>query len=285
MASMAEKNMLHFLLRALLMGLPIALVYAAECEADEKSNAHQAIEQAYQAVPSKTQTPVDIAVPQDILKKLDRAAQEPLSEESRQEIGANMKQAEESMNSPDQREMVNRSLDGASRTMTGIDLQVQPGPGIDVMKLIERANQSTRPSEKYPSPVFVFVSSSLPDITMKILVSQSQRAGVPLVFRGLIKNDIKETARYIQSFVGADSKAGIIIDPTLFDRFKIDKVPAFTVVEGLRECGVQTTSCSTENYATVYGDVSLDYALEALQRTAPQFKTLLSDPLNRMRGN
>jgi type-F conjugative transfer system pilin assembly protein TrbC len=226
----------------------------------------------------------DVRVPEDISKKFDQAVQAAPASSEALDFEGNFKKAQELMNSAETREMVNRSFQDAQNTMSGIDIQVNPGGGMDVQQMIDQASQA-RKEGKYPSPVFVFVSSSLPDVTMKALVSQSQAAGVPLVFRGLIKNDIKQTAKYIHAIVGSDqSNAGILIDPTLFERFSIDKVPAFTVAEGLNECGAQTTYCPVDRYATVFGDVTLDYALEKLQHLAPQFKSLLNGPLMKMRG-
>lgn len=225
----------------------------------------------------------DVRVPDDISKKIDQAVQAAPASKVGMDIEGNIQKAQELMHSAKTREMVNRSLQDAQNTMSGIDIHVDPGGGMDVQQMIDQAGQAHKEG-KYPSPVFVFVSSSLPEVTMKALLSQSQAAGVPLVFRGLIKNDIKQTAKYIHAIVGDQSNASILIDPTLFERFNIDKVPAFTVADGLDECGAQTTYCAVDRYATVFGDVTLDYALEELQHLAPQFQSLLDGPLKRMRG-
>ncbi|HYC49461.1 MAG TPA: type-F conjugative transfer system pilin assembly protein TrbC [Burkholderiales bacterium] len=76
------------------------------------------------------------------------------------------------------------------------------------------------------------------------------------------------------------------IDPQAFDRFAIAKTPSFVLV---RE-GAQSKPCSSgqcfasDAFVSTAGDVSLDYALEYIQRTAPQYSREAAQFLKRIRG-
>ena len=68
-----------------------------------------------------------------------------------------------------------------------------------------------------------------------------------------------------------DSKVAFQIDPQSFERFAVDRTPTFVLVRA----GAQPVSCGdaqcfrNDAYVSVSGDVSLDYALEFMQRQAP----------------
>ncbi len=54
--------------------------------------------------------------------------------------------------------------------------------------------------------------------------------GSPLVLRGLVENSMKRTAARLGDLLGMDRgerTPSLAIDPTLFQRFGVDKVPTF----------------------------------------------------------
>jgi type-F conjugative transfer system pilin assembly protein TrbC len=116
----------------------------------------------------------------------------------------------------------------------------------------------------------VFVSFSMPDASLQRLFSDGARMGesITFVFRGL--DESKNLQSMLQRVHKLNEKynATINIDPGLFDRFGVHSVPAMVVY---RDDPTQLQTCLSQgispddikdSYVGVYGDVSLDYALE-----------------------
>jgi conjugal transfer pilus assembly protein TrbC len=120
--------------------------------------------------------------------------------------------------------------------------------------------------------LIVFISLAMPEATLARLVDQAARARAQLVLRGLSEGSLPRTAVRIQQLIGTRPVA-VQIDPRAFDRYAIQRVPAFV----LARAGVENTACSGEqcarsdDHVAAAGDVSLDYALAHFQRSAPAF--------------
>ena len=132
-------------------------------------------------------------------------------------------------------------------------------PGGDIGKIVEQYGQFQTDIAAPPKAegLVIFISLSMPSASLQRLIDQSARYGVPLVIRGLEKDSFKTTIAKIRALVG-NTNAEIQIDPRLFDRFAINKVPAFTVIAPEGPSG------------TIYGDVTTAFALEAMERTMPR---------------
>ncbi len=98
--------------------------------------------------------------------------------------------------------------------------------------------------------LYVFVSLSLPTETLKALSKQAQSVGGNLVIRGLVNNSFKETQGRLRAL-----GIPIDIDPTLFERFEVKRVPTF-VLTTVKEGKIQ------EVFDKVTGNVSVRSALE-----------------------
>lgn len=133
--------------------------------------------------------------------------------------------------------------------------------------------------------LLVFVSFSMPQPTLERLVDQAARAKASLVLRGFVNGSLKETVLRIQQLIGQRDVA-FQIDPQAFDRFAIDKTPSFVLVRD----GAQSKPCSsgqcfsTDAFVSTAGDVSVEYALEHIQRTAPKFSREAAQFLKRIRN-
>lgn len=120
--------------------------------------------------------------------------------------------------------------------------------------------------------LFVFISLAMPEATLARLVDQAARARAQLLLRGLTEGSLPRTAARIQQLIGTRPVA-VQIDPRAFDRYAIQRVPAFV----LARAGGTDTACSgeqcarSEDHVVAAGDVSLDYALDHFQRSAPAF--------------
>jgi type-F conjugative transfer system pilin assembly protein TrbC len=154
-----------------------------------------------------------------------------------------------------------------------LDLLNIPTPSpINIGKLAQQGQglmgsiheQTTR----YETQVLVFVSSSMPDTTVIRYLHQTRDIGAALVFRGLVKDSMKDMQHYLAKIVGdkkTNKNSTILIDPTLFDRFSIKQVPVTVVTESeIKPCLPE--GCPTPVHHKVSGDVSLSWALGLVSR-------------------
>ena len=136
--------------------------------------------------------------------------------------------------------------------------------------------------------LMVFISLSMPEATLKRLVSQAARAKASLLIRGLLNGSLRDTVARTQALLAGQSVA-FQIDPQAFERYAITQVPSFVLVrEGADStpCGDGGRgSCSPPNdYVRLAGDVSLDYALGHIQRRTPRFSKDAGAFIQRLKG-
>ncbi len=131
----------------------------------------------------------------------------------------------------------------------------------------------------------IFVSLTMPRATLQGLVHQAARAKAAIVIRGFANGSLRDTVAQVQGLIGKQQVA-IQIDPLAFDRFAISKVPSFVLVrDGTRPVACASGSCApADSFLRATGDVSLDYALEHMQRSAPGFSPAAELFLKRLRG-
>jgi len=136
--------------------------------------------------------------------------------------------------------------------------------------------------------LMVFISLSMPEATLKRLVSQAARAKAYLLIRGLLNGSLRDTVARTQALLAGQSVA-FQIDPQAFERYAIRQVPSFVLVrEGAdgTPCGDGGRgSCAPPNdYVRLAGDVSLDYALGHIQQRTPRFSKDAGAFIQRLKG-
>ncbi|OJX11905.1 MAG: type-F conjugative transfer system pilin assembly protein TrbC [Caedibacter sp. 37-49] len=105
--------------------------------------------------------------------------------------------------------------------------------------------------EEHLPTVLVFASFSMPETALKQLANDLKKVGGALVIRGLINNSFKDTSLYLQKL-----GEGVLLDPTLFEKFNIVAVPTFIIVEG------DLKNEQTPRHDKLQGNVSLRFVLE-----------------------
>jgi type-F conjugative transfer system pilin assembly protein TrbC len=142
--------------------------------------------------------------------------------------------------------------------------------------------------------IYLFISSSIPLNTLRTYVSDLDILNDPnivLVLRGFVGNmeKIRPTLEFIESLLVKDSacrlsdgrqcdvyQANIQIDPLVFRKFNIQQVPALAYVKKVNSIDTQnnTNSSDEPEAVVIYGDVSLDYALDQIfaETGNPQIK-------------
>lgn len=166
--------------------------------------------------------------------------------------------------------------------------------GIDVETIIKRYYQQNRNSFDPQSltanrdteqGLLYFASFSMPRKSLDRVVDQAAKVGASIVIRGTIKpGDIKGTAEAISKVLNKRNVA-FLIDPVLFQKFNIKHVPTLVVLPGKKMpyCADNGCAAPTPPHWAISGDVSIDYALEAIARKVPASSKTVSPYLAQLR--
>ncbi len=163
-------------------------------------------------------------------------------------------------------------------------------PAVDLEALAKGYAASTDPMHAVPAmssgpELLIFVSFSMPPATLQRLVDQAAKTHASLVLRGFVNGSLGDTVARVQALIGKRQVA-FQIDPQAFDRFSVSHTPTFVLVRD----GSQAQPCSagrclpSDAFAATAGDVSLDYALEFIERGAPRFAAQAHGYLQKLRG-
>ena len=137
------------------------------------------------------------------------------------------------------------------------------------------ATPAGSPSDGNEPRPLVFVSFSMSDASLRSLLAEAARADSPVVLRGLVDNSMKRTVARLGELLGTGDSSettgepspSLAIDPTLFERFGVDKVPTFVLpLNTVAPCTPE--GCPVPTHLKVAGDVSLVYALDVMAREA-----------------
>jgi len=136
--------------------------------------------------------------------------------------------------------------------------------------------------------LYIFISSAMPLSTLRNYADSMARLGDPnitLVMRGFVggMTQIRPTIRFIASVLQRDPvcdpeegecamlPVGLAVDPLLFRRYGIDRVPAVVYVRGVKAEDAGLSEGDTKNTGiaeshTIFGDAGLEYLIEQFQR-------------------
>ncbi|HAT3877913.1 TPA: type-F conjugative transfer system pilin assembly protein TrbC [Legionella pneumophila] len=80
--------------------------------------------------------------------------------------------------------------------------------------------------------VSVFISFSMPETLLQETLKESAQLHIPVYLNGLYHDSMRETAFKVLELTKRIPHLNVAIDPTLFERFGIQQVPALVVNEG-----------------------------------------------------
>ena len=109
--------------------------------------------------------------------------------------------------------------------------------------------QTNKMGEKDTFPAIYFVSLGIPREGLLPMLKDARRYNIPPTLRGLVNNDMRQTAAAMFELSKEDRDAGVQIDPTLFTQYNITTVPALVV------------TCPG-HYDVIRGSLPLQQALE-----------------------
>ena len=159
-----------------------------------------------------------------------------------------------------------------------IDEQALAKAREDIKALLSNPRVATpagSPSDGNEPRPLVFVSFSMPEASLRSLLAEAARVESPVVLRGLVDNSMKRTVARLGELLGTGDSSettgepspSLAIDPTLFERFGVDKVPTFVLpLDTIAPCTPE--GCPVPTHLKVAGDVSLVYALGVMAREA-----------------
>lgn len=163
-----------------------------------------------------------------------------------------------------------------------------PRANLDLADIVARSRALPQYGQAPRDPaddLLVFVSLSMPPETLRLLAEQAGRAGAVLVLRGLKQDSMRLTLAEVQKILGGQS-APWQINPEAFRRFAVEQAPTFVLARPVAACQgrcPEQAAAPAESYVKAVGDVSLDYALEAVARGAAGWRDLAEARLQRMR--
>lgn len=96
-----------------------------------------------------------------------------------------------------------------------------------------------------------FLSSSIPEKELALLIKGAEARQIPVYFRGLVGDSMEQTARYMMHLVTTYHVKGVQVDPVRFDKYGVKQVPAL-----VRKCGSQSD--------ILYGNLSFNDALRIM---------------------
>lgn len=114
-------------------------------------------------------------------------------------------------------------------------------------------------SSSVDSPSFyIFVSLNMKEKNLKSFAREAARYGGVMVIRGLKNDSMIDTVSYLQNLL-KDKHEGVIIDPNLFRKYKIDKVPSFVVTKNCPYAGC------VQQYDIIRGNITPRFALSQIK--------------------
>jgi len=116
------------------------------------------------------------------------------------------------------------------------------------------ANKASRalPDLKRPiAPFIAFVSFSMPEDSLKAILSQTHKIGGQVVMRGLLNNSFTDTANMLARF-SENGSPGFNVDPKLFKTYAIQTVPSFILT-------------NMDKFDKIAGNLSITASLQAFR--------------------
>jgi conjugal transfer pilus assembly protein TrbC len=133
------------------------------------------------------------------------------------------------------------------------------------------------------SNVIIFVSFSMPEVSIVDYLREANKIHASVVIRGLIDNSFKETFLKMSSIVKQAGDGGVELNPPLFKKFSITHVPAVVVLPDSQTCSAKKV-CSESEFDVVYGDIPLLNGLKEIrdhgsvsQKNANESLSILQD--------
>lgn len=175
-------------------------------------------------------------------------------------------------------EAINRLPDSGSikqqygtAEMPKVEAMPKPAaPAPDIASIAEKYKHigQSPVQQNRPPDLLVMVSLSMPKEALEHIVQQAERAGATLVFRGIKGDSMKKMGEEVQKIIG-NRNVSVAIHPPAFQQFSVTRVPAVVIAQAEARNVLDNGCSKPETFVKVSGDVSLDYALDYIERKSP----------------
>ncbi len=118
--------------------------------------------------------------------------------------------------------------------------------------------------KKY-SPAILFVSFSMSDESIASYLRNAKKIHASVVIRGLINNSFKDTFLKMTYIVKQAGGGGVELNPSVFKKFSISRVPAVVVLPSNINVSSLNTPFKKTDFDVVYGDIPLYDALKTVR--------------------
>jgi conjugal transfer pilus assembly protein TrbC len=95
-------------------------------------------------------------------------------------------------------------------------------------QVVEKRRQAAAFDEPAVNALY-FISFSIPQEGLKLMLQETRRFGIPATVRGLVNNNLRETVQRVQALVQDGGADGVQIDPMPFREYGIEAVPVLVV--------------------------------------------------------
>jgi len=160
-----------------------------------------------------------------------------------------------------------------------------PVPATDISTIAEKFNDIAKaqiPQNTKPE-LMVMVSLSMPRAALVRIIEQAEKSGATLVFRGLKGNSMNQMGAEIKALIG-NHQVEATIHPPAFQQFSITQVPV-VVIAYPKASSIMDNGCAeADTFVKVAGDVTLEYALDYIQRKSPNWAEVASGFRKKLQG-
>ncbi|WP_172600140.1 type-F conjugative transfer system pilin assembly protein TrbC [Sulfuricystis multivorans] len=143
-------------------------------------------------------------------------------------------------------------------------------PAPDIASIAQKYQQLgvAKPNQGDKTDLMVFVSLSMPKEALVRTAEQAERAGATMVFRGLKGDSMMKMGEEVQKIIGGRN-VSVAVHPPAFQQFNVTRVPAVVLAKAEAANVMENGCAQADTFVKVSGDVSLDYALDYIERKSP----------------
>lgn len=161
-------------------------------------------------------------------------------------------------------------------------------PAPDLGQMAEQYKRMTGRQPEPDSPpskpdLMVFVSFSMPVAALASIVNQAERAKATLVFRGLEGDSLKKMTQRVATLIGTRSVSAVI-HPPAFQQFSVTEVPALVIAQKGAGDVLSDGCAKADTFVKLSGDVTIDYALDYIERASAEWAAIARSFRLSMRG-
>ena len=200
------------------------------------------------------------------------------------EVDAARQKSADAMSRIPDMDKVKRQFGGAVPDVATIPKPITAAPDIaSIAQKYKTLGQAVNSQKTGVPDLMVFVSLSMPRDALSRLIEQAELAGATLVFRGLKGNSMTQMGEAIKELIG-ERTVSAVIHPPAFQQFSVNRVPVVVIARPEASSVLEDGCSKPDTFVKVAGDVTLDYALDYMERRSPEWSSTARSFRTRLGG-